>query len=264
MNRRMLRPLIHYVGMMSLCSCALLPTLASFAADATSDNDARWWPVQAVPKALVRLEQNDFPSPRGSYEMMAQSVAGLAAKAVNEGRGDEMVWIGSGNANLEEWLDRLLVRHPDLEMRGVVGLWDLIDRYAKKGIIKGYILYKSDDSKGEYNQHRSGMDCSVNVATSLAGIVDGIIVDEKLEPEAKAHGLTTADRCTRQDSGMVLRELQRSVQPSIWSVPRIRESHTSAIWPLRKRRLSCTAMTNHSSSHEVARTALTNSRLEWW
>ena len=49
---------------------------------------------------------------------------------------------------------------------------------------------KSDDSKGEYNQHRSGMDCSVNVATSLAGIVDGIIVDEKLEQEAKAHGLT--------------------------------------------------------------------------
>ena len=34
------------------------------------------------------------------------------------------------------------------------------------------------------------MDCSVNVATSLAGIVDGIIVDEKLEREAKAHGLT--------------------------------------------------------------------------
>ena len=43
----------------------------------------------------MRLEQNDFPSPRVSYEMMAQSVAGLAAKAVNEGRGDELVWIGN-------------------------------------------------------------------------------------------------------------------------------------------------------------------------
>jgi hypothetical protein len=33
------------------------------------------------------------------------------------------------------------------------------------------------------------MDCSVNVATSLAGILDGVIVEEKLESEAKAHGL---------------------------------------------------------------------------
>jgi hypothetical protein len=177
--------------MTSLCSCTLVPTRASFAADAiVVDNDARWWPVQALPKALVRLEQNDFPPPRGSYEMMAQSVAGLAAKAVNEGRSDEMVWIGSANAGLEEWLDRLLARNPDLQMRGVVSFWDLVDLYAKKGIIKGYILYKSDGSKGGLNEHRSGMDCSVNVATSLAGLVDGIIVDERLEREAKAHGLT--------------------------------------------------------------------------
>ena len=219
MNGRMLRPLIHYVGMMSLCSYALLPTLASFAADAISDNDARWWPVQAVPKALVRLEQNDFPSPRSSYEMMAQSVAGLAAKAVNEGRGDEMVWIGSANAGLEEWLDRLLGRHPDLEMRGVVGLWDLVDRYAKKGIIKGYILYKSDDSKGEHNQHRSGMDCSVNVATSLAGLVDGIIVDEKLEPEAKAHGLTRLIDVRDKTQAWCFENYQRPVQPSYGLYP---------------------------------------------
>jgi hypothetical protein len=33
------------------------------------------------------------------------------------------------------------------------------------------------------------MDCSVNVATSLAGILDGIMVDESLETQAKQHGL---------------------------------------------------------------------------
>ncbi len=190
MQYRAFQIIVRHICMTLLCSCALVPIAAGFADDATSDNDARWWPVQAVPKGLVQLEENDFPSPRVSYEMMAQSVAGLAAKAVNEGRGDELVWVENGNVNIDAWLTRLLAQRPGLEMRGKVGAWDLIDRYARHGIIKGYILYRPDDSKGEYNQHRFGMDCSVNVATSLAGIVDGIIVDEKLENEAKAHGLT--------------------------------------------------------------------------
>jgi hypothetical protein len=143
-----------------------------------------------MPKALVRTaNQNEFPSPRASYEMMAQSVAGLAAKAVNEGRADEMVWVGTDNVDVEDWFARLLKRQPQLEMRGVFGLWELVDRYAKKELIKGYILYRSDPSKGETSQYRPGMDCSVNVATSLAGLLDGIIVDESLEKEAKAHGL---------------------------------------------------------------------------
>lgn len=148
----------------------------------------RWWPVQAMPKALVRL-QNDLPAPRASCEMMAQSVAGLAAKAVNEGRADEMVWVGTGNIDVEDWLARRLKRLPQLQLRGAFALWDLIDRYAGNGIIQGYILYSSDHSKGELNQHRPDMDCSVNVATSLAGLLDGIIVDESIEADAKRHGL---------------------------------------------------------------------------
>jgi hypothetical protein len=138
----------------------------------------------------VRTEnQNEFPSPRVSYQMMAQSVAGLAAKAVNEGRADEMVWVGAGDVDVEDWFARLRQRQPQLEMRGIFGPWNLVDRYVKQGLIKGYILYRSDQSKGETSEHRPGMDCSVNVATSLAGLLDGIIVDESLEGEAKAHGL---------------------------------------------------------------------------
>src|SRR5688572_9667171 len=109
MNHRTVWNTVQSICIASLYLCALVPVATSLAADATSESEARWWPVQAVPNALVRLEQNDFPSPRVSYEMMAQSVAGLAAKAVNEGRGDELVWVGDGN----EWLARRLVRHPD-------------------------------------------------------------------------------------------------------------------------------------------------------
>ena len=182
---------------MRVCICLALMssyTVASTAgvlpARESSNDGGRWWPTQAMPKALARTErERDFPSPRRSYEMLAQSVAGLAAKAVNEGRGDEMVWVGTDNVDVEDWYARLLRRHPQLEVRGTFGLWELIERYARKGLIQGYILYRSDHSKGEMNQHRQGMDCSVNVATSLAGLFDAILVDEGLEGEAQTHGL---------------------------------------------------------------------------
>ena len=154
------------------------------------EEDDRWWPTQVFPKAVVRTtNQQQFPEPRAALQMMVQSMAGLAAKAVNEGRGDEMVWVNNGDGDLEKWYARLLADHPGLATPGTYGPWDLVDRYTKRGIIKGYILYRSDKSKGENNADRPGMNCSVNVATSLAGLLDGIIVDEDLEKEAKAHGL---------------------------------------------------------------------------
>jgi len=152
-------------------------------------NEARWWPVQALPAAVVRTTNQQSSASRVALEMMVQSVAGLAAKAVNEGRSDEMVWVSNASADSEAWYARLLTTHPSLKQPGAFGPWELVDRYAKRGIIKGYILYRLDKSSGESNAHRSGMDCSVNVATSLAGLLDGIIVDEELEKEAKAHGL---------------------------------------------------------------------------
>jgi hypothetical protein len=152
--------------------------------------DERWWPTQAFPKAMVRTtSQPDFPEPRLALQMMVQSVAGLAAQAVNEGRGDELVWVYNGAGDLEKWFDRLSVRHPGLTLPGALAPWDLVDRYAKRGLIKGYILYRGAPSTDD-PAARTNIDCSVNVATSLAGLLQGIIVDEDLEPVAKAHGLT--------------------------------------------------------------------------
>ncbi len=163
--------------------------LAPAAAFSAGTGVNRWWPVQAEPKGLVRLSKDGYPEPRAASEMMAQSVAGLAAKAVNEGRADELVWMDTDNVDIEDWLVRRLKHQPQLEQRGTFALWDLVDRYRRMGIIRGYILYRQDHSTGELNQHRPGMDCSVNVATSLAGLLDGIIVDESMEGDAKKHGL---------------------------------------------------------------------------
>ena len=152
-----------------------------FAVAAAGAAEDRWWIVQALPKAIVRTENwQRFPSPNGAYQTMVQSVAGLAAKAVNEGRSEELVWVGTDHIDLEHWYDRLLVRRPYLEVHGILRPWELVDRYVKKGIIKGYILYRWDESPGELCTFRRGMDCSVNVATSLAGVLDGILVEDVL------------------------------------------------------------------------------------
>jgi hypothetical protein len=142
----------------------------------------RWWPVQKVPKTLSRAAA-------GAQDMMVQSVAGLAAKAVNEGQGDELVWVDTRNASLDEWLSRWLAAHPSVSITGQLDSWDLVERFTKRGLIKGYILYKTDISKRDLNSYSSDMDCSVNVATSLAPILSGIVVDESLEAQALSHGL---------------------------------------------------------------------------
>jgi len=176
------------MGILFVHVCRAAEIAAPAAVEPRMDHEFGWWPTQAMPKALVRLT-SDSAAPRASYEMMVQSVAGLAAKAVNEGRGDEMVWVRTDNVDVEDWFARVLRRHPQLEVRGVFDPWTLVERYAKRGVIKGYILYRADTSKGAINEYRPGMDCSVNVATSLAGILDGIIVDESLEAQARLHGL---------------------------------------------------------------------------
>ncbi len=174
-----------------LAGTSLLAFLLSSSLRAAVD-ESRWWPLQAMPKGIVRVSgQHDSPPVRAASDMMLQSVAGLAAKGVNEGRADELVWVDvNDNVDLNDWLARMLQGHSSVEMRGSFTPWQLVDRCNKLGLVKGYIVYRADRSQGGLNEHRRGMDCSVNVATSLAGLLDGIIVEELLEPEARAHGLT--------------------------------------------------------------------------
>src|SRR5262245_46600749 len=117
--------------------CGRAESAAPLATKPRVDDQFGWWPTQAMPKAIVRASvQNELPARRASCEMMVQSLAGLAAKAVNDHRGDEMVWVATDNVDVEDWLARLLKRHPQLDMRGVFDPWPLVDRYLKQGIIK--------------------------------------------------------------------------------------------------------------------------------
>lgn len=175
----MIRGLIHIIT-------AFVAVAASATIAVGGRIEDRWWPVQALPKAIVQTTNTEESARRRlALDMMLQSVAGLAAKAVNDGRGDELVWIDNGNADLKDWRDRMHAAHPVLERRADAQPWELVERYAGQKIVKGYILYRSRAS----NRDSDGINCSVNVATSLAGLFDGIMVDEELEADAKAHGL---------------------------------------------------------------------------
>lgn len=153
---------------------------------ATAADDDRSFPVQKVPKSVVRIR----PSGDLAQQMLIQSVSGLSAKAVNRGTGDEMVCVATDNTNLEAWYQTFLKQHPAIETSDVQTCWELVDRFVKLGTIKGYILYSLDKSEGNTSDHRKGMDLSANVATSLAGVLDGVLIADSLEEEAKSRGLS--------------------------------------------------------------------------
>ena len=167
----------------------------------------RWWPNQKAPKAVVYIDFKDFepvehpsgkklkpipgldPLHLGPEHMLCQSIAGLTAKAVNEGRLDEMLWIGmEDNKDYARWYSMIKDRL-DLEERGRFKTWQLVKRYHDKGVIKGYILYSYDLTPNGPTTFRDGSDESVNVATSLAGLYDAIIVSQGQQARAEEMGL---------------------------------------------------------------------------
>lgn len=148
-------------------------SIVSFICFSTSVTIAKetWWPEQKLPAQIIRVSPANL-----SERNLVQSISGLAARAVNAETNDELIWTNvSGiayNYYLSKWLTRTSVQD-----NGNIGLWNLVDRYTAKGIIKGYVLYKD----GDY---------SVNFATIYASLYSAILVEENLETTAIAHGLT--------------------------------------------------------------------------
>lgn len=151
----------------------------------------RLWPKQKMPAGLVTISSRGFtqhpdderPISGGDDHMLAQSLSGLAAQAVNQGQGDELLFIDPwNNSSYHQWR-RFLLDRTGIEDRGQATVWELVARYQQNKIIKGYILYRlpigTDDDQ----------DQSANVATSLSGILRGVMVSERQEATAKQLGL---------------------------------------------------------------------------
>lgn len=160
-----------------------------------------WWPVQEEPAKLVVMPVGEFagleidgrafsPHPKvfNPEHTLAQSVAGLAAQAVNRGHFDEMLWIDHRSEASNEWLRRVSGRL-DLATRESPGLWELVEEYHEAGVIEGYVLYRWETKFRDERGHGVDGDQSVNTGTMLAGLHRGILVTEEMEEKARSLGL---------------------------------------------------------------------------
>lgn len=144
-----------------------------------------WWPEQKTAEKLIIIHtvngETDY--------MLAESLNGLAAKAVNSGKNDELAWTEVHGSSMDEWTVKIKDR---LNFTSVTTMttWELIEHFKEKGIIAGYVLYKFDRSSGDMYQPRENIDISSNIATSMAGVLNGVIIDESMEQQAMNAGLT--------------------------------------------------------------------------
>jgi hypothetical protein len=123
------------------------------------------------------LPQTVYIWPMGtvSQNVMIASLAGI----VNRNTQGELLISPLGNHVLPNpvfWLDQLLAVHPEIRVIVEGDPSTLITRY--KSMLSGYVLYDR-----AANRH------SMNVAMSIAGVRDAIIVDPATEPTALAAGL---------------------------------------------------------------------------
>jgi hypothetical protein len=161
---------------------------------------AGWWPEQKAPRSIVVAGIKHTSDIR---EMnLAQSVAGLAAQALNEGTADEGVWIETSNPDYSIYFHSLVARLK-AKTPGTFTPWQLVERYKAKGIIKGYILY-------DFNRK----DNSINLATIYAALEKGVLIDITQEATARSKGLEKLYDATKADfNETALKTLQPKLNP---------------------------------------------------
>jgi len=176
-----------------ILSLVLLCGTVTGATTKDSPGDDYWWPVQQPPRNIVvcPVDIDNIPE-----HMLAESISGLAAQAVNDGKSDEMVWLKNVNPRphrkMYEGYDAYdaMVKALHLTVRGEFDPWALVKRYAGRGIIKGYVLFEQDRSKKvAYPAIREGMNVSSNVATVIASLVKGVLIEKSYEAKAQSLGL---------------------------------------------------------------------------
>ena len=145
------------------------------------------WPLQQRPSKVLVCSGEGLAA---GENMLLESLSGLAAKAVNEGRWNTMVWIKTSSPDYkylyEKSVEALGLAATDIEE---ISLWDLVDKMRKKRLVKGYVLYDADQTEGPLYAWREGIDCSSNVATVYCSLLDGMLIERNLQEKAKSHHL---------------------------------------------------------------------------
>lgn len=164
-----------------------------WAAPAVSDDGRHGWPSQSPAKKLLVCG----PGSNLQEWMLLESLSGLAAQAVNEGWYDTMLWLDLGKDSkmsspyqsiLERSVEALSIEQP---IR--LSLEEVIRKFKRDGVIRGYILYDSSDT-------------SVNTATLYAAILKGVLIDRTRESWARKMGLRRLKDVGKESSIEVFRK----------------------------------------------------------
>ena len=177
-----------------MCVMMAIASVGCAAAQSQSDDPA-WWPQQRAPRKVVTVTRNSLPTFKGDdltrlclAEMLLESLAGLAAKAVNDGAWDEMVWYDLNSQEYDTWkpLAKARLKFKDA---GETDLLALLKRYYEAGLVKGYVLYHFDYSERGAFEYGAPYDESANAATVVGALQGGVLVSEELEADVKALGI---------------------------------------------------------------------------
>ncbi len=149
-------------------------------------NGRHGWPIQKAPNKLILTDIGSTLE----ESMLVESLSGLAAQAVNEGTFNEMMWINTNTPSYKIIFDKSVEALSIKDIKSM-DMWDIVKYFKKKGVIKGYILYKSEKSRPNGDPYRSYDDAnySVNVATVYSSLLKGILIDESQVAKAKKMGL---------------------------------------------------------------------------
>lgn len=181
-------------------------------------DDRHGWPAQKAPEKLIVCDQ-----PQGLPEsMLLESLSGLAAQAVNEGKYDTMVWTHVSNESYQHLYEQTF-HTLGITSPARMDVWELLSELKRKKVVKGYILYKEDKSKGDAYSRREGINISSNVATVYAALKKGILIEESLEERAKEYGLKclkdarneTLEECFARNKVLLNNQSALSVDPRV-------------------------------------------------
>lgn len=171
------------------------------------------WPEQKLPKELIICKQSN----RKAESMLLESLSGLAAKAVNEGRFDKMVWIQTNNTSYERILDESL-NALKIQKVTYMDIWELLAYLKQQKIVKGYVLYELETERKEKIYSYSS-----NIATVYASFLSGVLIDSSLQERAAMYGLkklkdargeSTAE-CFKKNKSKLNNSSALSIHPSV-------------------------------------------------
>lgn len=154
-----------------------------------------YWPRFPAPARVLltvptsQMQGGSF----GAEHFLAQSAAGLAARAVRDGTGETLIWINETHPDYQHWRELTLSRLNTV-VEGPLATWTIVRRLRDQGIVQGYILYRRNTvNRSYYEEEPGGLpagELSANVATSLCAVYDAVLIEESLASRAQSEGLT--------------------------------------------------------------------------